>query len=47
MENVFLVTVAVAVVIVCAAVVHTARVFRREQRRERRRIERLHRHLAQ
>ena len=46
MHEIFLLTLAVAAVIVGVAVFYTAWVFRREHRRERRRIERLHRHLA-
>jgi len=45
-NKMFLLSLIVAAVIVGAAVFYTARVFRREQRRERRRIERVHRHLA-
>ena len=46
MDNAFLLTLAVAVAIIGAAIIYSASVFRREHRRERRRIERLHRHLA-
>lgn len=46
MNDVFLLTLALAAAIIGVAVFYTARVFRREQRRERRRIERVHRHLA-
>jgi hypothetical protein len=42
----FLLTLAVAVAIIGVAVLYSALVFRRENRRERRRIERLHRRLA-
>jgi hypothetical protein len=45
-DNVFVLTLGVAVAMVGAALVYSARVFRREHRRQRRRIERLHRYLA-
>lgn len=47
MEKVFLLTLVVAVIMIGMAVAYSARVFYRERRRERRRIQRLHRYLAQ
>lgn len=47
MEKVFLLTLVVAVIMIGAAVAYSARVFYRERRRERRRIQRLHRYLTQ
>lgn len=46
MDRMFFLALAVAVAIIGAAVIYSAWVFHREHRRERRRIERLHRHLA-